>query len=254
MLEQALLFIASFVANTMSAFAGGGAGLVQFPVLIFMGLPFSVALATHKTATVALGLGAAYRHLKNPENINWPFALYVMLCGVFGTILGAFLIIRVPDKPAELTLGLLTIALGVYSIYKKKMGYMETHKHRDTPGYTIGGLVLFLIGILNGSLTSGSGLFVTVWLIQWFGLDYKRAVMYTMLLVGLFWNATGAISLSLFGGQIYWLWMPVLLIASLLGGYAGAHMGLLKGSTWIKRGFEIVTIASGLYLVIRFFT
>ena len=37
-IEQLVLLVASLVANIFSAFAGGGAGLVQFPVLIFLGL------------------------------------------------------------------------------------------------------------------------------------------------------------------------------------------------------------------------
>jgi uncharacterized membrane protein YfcA len=48
MLDQIILFFISTIANIFSAFAGGGAGLIQLPVLIFMGLPFSVALGTHK--------------------------------------------------------------------------------------------------------------------------------------------------------------------------------------------------------------
>lgn len=56
-----MLFLASFVANTFSAMSGGGAGLLQFPVLIFLGLSFAVALATHKVASVALGIGAVVR-------------------------------------------------------------------------------------------------------------------------------------------------------------------------------------------------
>ena len=43
----------------------GGAGLVQLPALILMGLPFPVALATHKLASVALGIGASGRHLQS---------------------------------------------------------------------------------------------------------------------------------------------------------------------------------------------
>lgn len=57
MLDQFLLFVISLLANLFSAFAGGGAGLIQLPVLLFLGLPFGVALATHKVASVALGLG-----------------------------------------------------------------------------------------------------------------------------------------------------------------------------------------------------
>lgn len=59
------LFFGSLIANTLASLAGGGAGLLQFPLLIFLGLPFGVALATHKLASVALGLGAAYTHLKS---------------------------------------------------------------------------------------------------------------------------------------------------------------------------------------------
>jgi len=55
---QITLLTVSLAANAFSAFVGGGAGLLQLPALLFLGLPFSVALATHKVATVALGVGA----------------------------------------------------------------------------------------------------------------------------------------------------------------------------------------------------
>ena len=48
-MQIALLGIA-IGANALSALAGGGAGLVQLPALILLGLPFSMALATHKVA------------------------------------------------------------------------------------------------------------------------------------------------------------------------------------------------------------
>jgi uncharacterized membrane protein YfcA len=38
-----------------SAFAGGGAGLVQFPVLIFLGLSFAVALGLGAHAAITKG-------------------------------------------------------------------------------------------------------------------------------------------------------------------------------------------------------
>lgn len=251
-MDQILLFIASFIANTLSAFAGGGAGLVQFPVLIFLGLPFSIALATHKTATVALGLGATYRHLRGANSdFDWRFALYTMLCGVLGTVIGAWIIVRTPESLAQITLGIITVGLGLYTLYKKSAGLEEIPRNRTVAGYVIGGLVLFLIGVFNGSLSSGSGLFVTMWLIHWFGLDYKRAVMYTMTLVGIFWNASGAMAVHFMGQNVYWPWMPALLVGSLLGGYAGAHLSILKGNLWIKRIFVILAFVSGLYLVAK---
>ncbi len=86
------------------------------------------------------------------------------------------MILRIPDRSAQLALGVLTAGLGVYSWLNPGLGRSHVPLHRYRSGYLRGGLVMFLIGVLNGSLTSGTGLFVTVWLIRWFGLDYRRAV------------------------------------------------------------------------------
>lgn len=248
MLEYILLFVVSLAANAFSAFAGGGAGLLQLPALIFFGLPFGIALATHKLASVALGIGASARHFRE-KSLAWPFALLMLLSGVPGVILGANVILTVPDRWAELALGLLTMGLGVYSWRSPELGQAEMPVHRDRSGFVIGGTVLFGIGFLNGSLTSGTGLFVTLWLVRWFGLDYKRAVAYTLIMVGLFWNGSGAVALGLLG-SIKWDWLPVLLLGSVLGGYIGAHYSIVKGNRAIKRAFEIVTILVGLKLII----
>jgi uncharacterized membrane protein YfcA len=246
--EQFILFLISFLANLFSAFAGGGAGLLQLPALIFLGLPFAVALATHKIASVALGVGATLRHLRE-GGLERRFVLFVLGTGVPGVFLGASIILQVPGRQAEVALGVLTLGLGVYSIVKGTMGLSEQPRNREGRGLVIGGAGLFLIGILNGSLTSGTGLFVTLWLVRWFGADYRQAVAYTLVLVGIVWNGAGAVTLGLLG-EVRWDWLPVLLLGSLLGGYAGAHLAILKGNRWIKRVFEAVTVLVGLKLIV----
>lgn len=246
-MDQLLLFIISFVANLFSAFAGGGAGLIQLPALIFLGLPFSIALATHKVASVALGVGATLRHLRE-DALERRFALFILATGLPGVVLGASLILHVPDRTAEIALGLLTMGLGLYSILKRELGLEAHSRNRQGIALIVGGAGLFLIGILNGSLTSGTGLFVTLWLVRWFGLDYKRAVAYTLILVGMFWNGSGALTLGVLG-TIEWGWLPVLIAGSLLGGYAGAHLAILKGNRWIKRVYETVTVLVGMKLI-----
>jgi uncharacterized membrane protein YfcA len=247
-LDQFVLFIISLLANAFSAFSGGGAGLIQLPALIFLGLPFSIALATHKVASVALGVGATLRHVRE-RNLAARFAAFILLTGVPGVVIGARLIVQVPDRVAQLALGVLTMGLGIYSWCRPSLGQQADIRHRDTAGMIIGGIVLFAIGILNGSLTSGTGLFVTLWLVGWFGLDYKQAVAYTLVLVGLAWNGSGAITLGLLG-NIQWNWLPALLLGSLFGGYIGAHLAITRGNAWIKRGFEIITLLVGIKLIV----
>ncbi len=247
-LEQLVLFVLSLVANAFSAFAGGGAGLLQLPVLIFLGLPFAVALATHKVATVALGVGATIRHMRQ-STLERGFVLFILGCGLPGVVIGASVVLQIPDRSAEIALGGLTIALGLYSVFSPGLGQEYAPKNRHGARLVLGGIALFCIGVLNGSLTSGTGLFVTLWLVRWFGLDYQRAVAYTLVLVGLFWNGSGALTLGLLG-EIKWEWLPALLLGSLLGGYLGAHMAIAKGNRAIKRVFEVVTILVGMKLII----
>jgi uncharacterized membrane protein YfcA len=245
--DQLLLFLVAFVANAFSAFAGGGAGLLQLPALIFLGLPFPIALGTHKLASVALGLGATLRHWRE-RSLQWPFVLVMLISGIPGVVGGASLILFVPGRAAEIALGILTIALGIYSWLRPDLGQTALQHHRNLPGYGIGALVLLFIGILNGSLTSGTGLFATLWLVRWFGLEYKRAVAHTLVLVGVFWNGTGALTLGL-QDVIRWDWIPVLLLGSLLGGYVGAHYSIVKGNRMIKRVYEVVTLLVGIKLI-----
>lgn len=64
-LNQLSLFVIMLLANMLSALSGGWAGQIQLQELIFLGLPFGVALATHKISTVALVIGATLRYLKS---------------------------------------------------------------------------------------------------------------------------------------------------------------------------------------------
>lgn len=247
--DQLLLFLVSLIANLLSALAGGGAGLLQLPALLFLGLPFSLALATHKVASVFLGLGASSRHFRSAQ-FNLRFVLVILAFGLPGVVVGANLILAIPDHIAEVALGGLTVSLGVYSAVQPDLGQIHQLKRQTTSGWLLGGLVLLLIGVLNGSLTSGTGLFVTLWLIVWFGLDYKTAVAYTLVLVGIFWNGIGAFTLGI-QGQIQWDWLPALILGSFVGGYLGAHLSIVKGNRLVKRGFEVITLLVGTSLIVK---
>ncbi|WP_292752800.1 sulfite exporter TauE/SafE family protein, partial [Methylophaga sp. UBA4204] len=99
------------------------------------------------------------------------FVILLLVAGLPGVVIGGSVILMVPDRIAEIALGVLTGSLGIYSLFKPALGQLYTPLNRERHGYLIGAVVLFFLGILNGSLTSGTGLFVTIWLILWFGMD-----------------------------------------------------------------------------------
>ncbi|MAX85749.1 MULTISPECIES: sulfite exporter TauE/SafE family protein [Thalassolituus] len=245
--EHLVLFLIAVVANWFSALAGGGAGLIQLPILIFMGLPFSLALATHKIATVALGLGATMRHLRE-GHLDKLILLVIFLAGAPGVVLGALFILDVNGRHAEIALGILTLMLSLYSWFRPELGLSTSEKHRDVTGLAIGAVGLFIIGFANGALSAGSGLFVTLWLVYWFGLEYKLAVAQTLVAVGLGWNGTGAVTMGAVA-EVKWDWIPALIAGSLVGGYLGAHTSIQSGNLLIKRLYEVITLLVGLKLL-----
>jgi len=243
------IFFISFISNTFSAISGGGAGLFQLPALILSGVPYYQALASHKLATVALGLGGSlrnYKSLKNDIYIAWQ----ILIFGLPGVIFGASIVEFILEEYLFLFLGIISILLALYSFFKSDFGLSSgdyelnlIHKFRFL-------IFIFLIGILNGSISSGTGLLVTILLIKTFGMDFLRAISLTFFTVGIFWNFTGAVILSKIGSFDMNI-LVILIVGSFTGGYFGAHLSKLKGNKLVKKTFTFVCLCVGISLLIK---
>ena len=249
--SQILLGIVSIFSNFISGLSGGGAGLIQLPVLLFFGLPFSKALATHKVASVALGLGASVPHLRR-SSLKIKYSLLILISGIPGVLLGAYTSFILPGNISTILLGFFTLFLSFYSIRQQNLGCSNQKNSINKFRVIIGSLGLFIIGFLNGYLSSGTGLFVTICMITIFDLSFSFAVAYNLVFVGIFWNGIGALSLGL-TGNIVWSYIPVLILGSLIGGYFGAYFSIIKGSKFIKVVFELVSFSVGISLLVKVF-
>ena len=154
LLTQVALLAIAIGANALSALAGGGAGLVQLPALILLGLPFAMALATHKVASVALGLGATGRHWR-ASSLDLKRSALVLGAGLPGVWFGASVVLVLPDQVATTCLGLLTLGLGLYSARKPDLGTTDQCRPLSAQTVGVGVLGLFIIGVLNGSSPLG---------------------------------------------------------------------------------------------------
>ena len=243
------IFLISFFSNTFSAISGGGAGLLQLPALILSGVPYYQALASHKLATVALGIGGSLRNYKSLGN-DISVAWQILIFGLPGVIFGASVVEYISEKYLYLILGIISILLAFYSFLKPDLGLSSGNKKLNFVNKIRFLIFIFLIGILNGSISSGTGLLVTILLIKTFGIDFLRAISLTFLVVGIFWNLTGAICLSIIGPFPSNI-LLLLIIGSFTGGYFGAHLSKLKGNILIKKTFIIVCLFVGISLIIK---
>jgi len=243
------IFLISFFSNTFSAISGGGAGLIQLPALILSGVPYFQALASHKLATVALGIGGSLRNYKSLGN-DIIVAWQILIFGLPGVILGASLVEYISEKYLYLILGIISILLAFYSFIKPDLGLSSGNKKLNFVHKIRFFIFIFLIGILNGSISSGTGLLVTILLIKTFEMDFLRAISMTFFTVGIFWNFVGAVFLARIGSVPLNL-LIVLIIGSFTGGFFGAHLSKLNGNILIKKTFITVCIFVGISLLIK---
>jgi len=243
------LFLVSFFSNTFSSVSGGGAGLIQLPALILFGVPYYQALASHKLATVALGLGGSlrnYKSLKNDIYVAWQ----ILIFGLPGVILGASIVEFILEQYLYLFLGIISMIVAFYSFFKPDFGLSSGNNELNLIHKIKFLFLIFLIGVLNGSVSSGTGLLVTILLIKTLKMDFLRAISLTFFTVGIFWNFTGAIVLSKIGSVPSNI-LILLIVGSFTGGYFGAHLSRLRGNVLIKKTFTIVCTLVGMSLLIK---
>ena len=249
MIDHFLLFIVALISNIFSAFSGGGAGVIQLPaILLLYEMTFITALASHKVATVALGVGATLKYFRRIQ-FDSKFIVVCLILGVPGVIAGASIISMINDSLARIMLGALIIIIAVYSFSSKTFGETTTLVKQSFARKIITIVLITLIAILNGSLSAGTGLIFTVFLIIFYGMDYRTAIAYTLIIVGFFYNLVGAIALGLLT-QINTSIILPLILGSLLGGYLGAKLSLSKDNKTIKTIYQLVTITVGVSLIL----
>ncbi|MGN0902539.1 MAG: sulfite exporter TauE/SafE family protein [Succinivibrio sp.] len=247
-LKQTILFAVTFTANLFASVSGGGAGFIQFPMLILLGLPFATALGTHKVAVVFLGIGAiAKKGISNSFSFDRTVSLAMIFIGCPAVVSGSLIVISVPSDIAQCVLGLITIACGVYTFFKKEFGSDNLQK-RSLKRSIAGCILLFIVGMFSGSLSSGAGLFATLTLVAVFGLELKRAIMHTMIFVATIWNAVGAVTVGALTA-IHWHWVPAMIIAAFFGSFLGTTLLVKMPTKKVKLVFSCVSVLSGLILI-----
>ena len=247
--HNVFIFLISFFSNTFSAVSGGGAGLIQLPALLLSGIPYYQALATHKVATVALGLGGSIRNYKNLKKdiyVSWQIIFF----GIPGVILGTSIVKFLSEQYLYFVLGLFSIVLALYSSLKPNLGLISSDDNINFNLRLKFVIPIFFIGILNGSVSSGTGLLVTILLLKIFKMDFLRAISLTFFTVGIFWNAIGAFFLIRIG-SIPTNLLLILILGSFTGGYFGAHLSNLKGNKLIKKTFTVLCLLVGISLLIK---
>ena len=228
------LFLIGLFAGALNAAAGGGS-FITFPSLVYAGVP---PIAANASSTVALFPGSLASAWKFRDYIR-PFpniltATMVILTFAGGCIGALLLLYTNPGSFNQIVPWLLFIG-SVSFAFGKQAGNWLRQKINIGAGVMLSGQ--FLLGIYGGYFGGAVGIMMmAVWAL--FGLsDIKVVNANKTLYVGI----ANAIAVVLFiaAGKIYWTQTCIMMAATILGGYFGAHYTKKLNPMVLHRGIIV---------------
>jgi uncharacterized membrane protein YfcA len=246
MTTVALLLGAGLLAGTLNSIAGGGS-LMTIPLLIFIGLPPTVANATNRIAIFIGGVGATQSfHRRGLIPLPWvrlglPPALAGVVIGIWGAT-------RIGDVAFERVLAAVLVVAAAWIIWHPVTppdhGYPVPP--RGTRRWVMIG-AFFLVGVYSGFIQAGVG-FVFLALMSANGLDLVRGNAFKAAMILVF---TGlAVVLFALSDMLDWIAGLNLAAGQFFGAKLGVHLQVLKGQAWVRNVLTVAILAFAVRLLI----
>jgi len=232
-----ILFLVGLIAGTLNVIAGGGS-LLSLPVMIFLGLPPTVANGTNRVAILVQNIGASWSfHRRGMISKEW--LLLAIPPALFGSVLGTLMAVNIGELAFQRILAVILVAAAAWTIWRP----FELHELGNADLPTGKKRLLFiaaflLIGVYGGFIQAGIGfLLLAITSAAGFNLIRGNALKVTVVLT------FTPLTLVLFAlnGKVEWAMGFALAAGNLLGGLAGVHLQILKGHKWV-RGVLTVTV------------
>lgn len=221
----------------------GGGGLITLPLLIFAGLPATVANGTYRLAIALQNITALTTFERRGINVtrsSWPL---IIPC-VLGAILGVQLALNIDEDLFRRLIGIVLLVMLIPTLIRRKPSG-EGRKDLQIKAWMWP--AFFLIGVYGGFLQAGVGFIFVITLIGLAGMNWVHGNATKVLLV-LGYNLV-ALVLFIVGDRFAWLPAITLAAGNAIGGWVGAHLTIHKGESWIRAVFVIAVVLSALKLL-----
>src|SRR5579862_824821 len=249
LLHSAIAFLAAFLAGAINSVAGGGT-LVSFPALIWLGLDSVTANATSTVAIWPGTVGSAWgyrRELRRAE----PRFLALILPSLVGGIAGAILLRSTPtttfDRLVPYLILFATCLFAIQETVQRRLG-TGSESARQSGKWMAGGMLFQLaVGLYGGYFGAGIGILMLAALAI-LGLKDIHEMNALKVVLGGTINGIAA-AYFIWKNMVYWPYVVLMAVASIIGGYAGAGTARRLGRTAVRR----IVIAIGVGMAISLF-
>ncbi|TET10007.1 sulfite exporter TauE/SafE family protein [Candidatus Aerophobetes bacterium] len=237
-------------AGLLSGFYGtisGGGPLLIIPLLIFMGFPAQVAIATSRLGSLGIPVTGLYRYAKGGK-VLYKLGLPLAFFATIGSFIGANLLVRLEEAFLQKIVAILLISVALFLVFKREIGLERKVSRTFEKKRILGYVSSFIVGLYAGFFGAGWATFFSYLLIFCFGLTFLESAG-TRKMVGLPLSIIATVVFIIYG-RIEFLYGGILFASQAVGSYFGAGFALKKGENFAKILFIIVALISGIKLLI----
>lgn len=247
--HAAVAFGAAFLAGAINSIAGGGT-LVSFPTLIWLGLDSVTANATSTVAIWPGTVGSAWGYRRELSKVQSRF-LAMIVPSLIGGIAGAILLKLTPssvfDRLVPFLILFATFLFMAQGWVQSKLGTGDAALRQSTKWLVSGMVFQLLVGLYGGYFGAGIGILMLAAL-SILGLKDIHEMNSLKVVLGGSVNGIAAVYF-IWARMVYWPYVVLMAVASILGGYGGAGVARKLGRTAVRR----LVIAVGLGMAISLF-
>jgi uncharacterized membrane protein YfcA len=226
-----------FLVGFINTIAGGGS-LITLPVLIFFGLPPSVANGTNRVAIV-IQTAMATAGFKSKGVSTFPFNVYLGISALFGAIIGAKIAVDIKGETFNKILAIIMIVVVMLIVFKPKIKSEELQERLTGKYLWIGCVAFFFFGIYGGFINAGLGFIMILFLHFVHHMNLVR-VNATKVVVVLIYTLS-ALAVFVLNDKVNWVVGLILAVGNGIGAWVASRFSVYKGEGFIK-SFMIVMI------------
>ncbi len=236
-LEIVILLTAGFAVGFINTIAGG-ATVISFASLMVLGLPITMANATHRVAAGFQTLASSGAFLRQ-KILDYKTGLRLGVPATLGSIIGAWASVDIDEDTFRIIAGVAMLLMLVAMLVKPGVWLMGKRTEPEVKPKTWHYLVFFTVGFYGGFIYIGIGYFLLAALVLTTGLDLLRSNALKVFIVMLYVPFT--LIPFILAGLIHWPYALVLSIGQAAGAWVAARASINLGNGFI-RWFMIVFI------------
>lgn len=244
-LEYPIYVIVGVFTGFLNTVAGGGS-LISMPILIFMGLPGTVANGTNRVAILAQNFFAVGGFHSKGVKLPFPYVYYLCAVSLAGGLIGAWLATDISDILFNRILAVVMIAV-VISIVLNRSSRKNTGEEKMSISRQVVGVVMFFfLGIYGGFLQAGIGFLVIALLTHVNNFNLIK-INYIKVFVAILYTGAAVVIFAM-QDKVIWTIGIALALGQGFGGWYASRWSVDKGEKWIKRILVVSVIAMAIKL------